>query len=91
MPILMLVPVWFILALVIPTLWTVARHYRKLSGHRPVICPQTGLVTTIELNAGHAVAMGILGNPVQKVQSCLRWPAHQNCARQCVAQFEPVA
>ena len=91
MQVLMLIPVWFILALLIPTAWMVACQYRKLSGRRPVICPETGLGTTVELDASHAVAMRILGNPVRKVQFCARWPKRQSCARKCVAQFECAA
>jgi hypothetical protein len=91
MRILMLIPVWFVLALLIPTVWVIAGFYRKLRGRRPVLCPETGLGTTIELDAPHAVAMRVLGNPIRKVQFCSRWPERQTCARKCVAQFEPAA
>jgi hypothetical protein len=91
MRILLLIPVWFILALLIPTVWAVTAIYRGISGPRPVICPETGLGSTVELDTSHAVAMRILGNPAQRIQSCSRWPERQNCKRTCLRQFEPAA
>jgi hypothetical protein len=91
MRILLLVPIWFVLALLIPTAWAIAGAYRKVRGHRPVICPETGLGTTVELDPRHAVAMRVLGNPVQKIRYCSRWPKRQTCARRCVVQLEPAA
>ncbi len=91
MRILLLVPVWFVLALLIPTVWTIVRSYRAVRGSWPVICPETGLGTTVELNAGNAVGMRILGNPPGKIQSCSRWPERQGCGRECLRQFEPAA
>ena len=91
MRILLLIPVWFALALIVPTVWVIVSHYRRLRGPHPVICPETGLGATIELDAVHSTGMRILGNPVRKVQSCSRWPKRQTCVRKCVVQFERVA
>ena len=91
MRILLLIPIWFTLALLVPAVWAIARIYRAISGPRTVICPETGLDSTIELDATHAVAMRILGNPVQKIQFCSRWPERQACDRSCLSHFEPIA
>ena len=91
MRILLLIPVWFVLALLIPTAWAITRIYKTIHGFRPVICPGTGVVATVELDPAHAVAMRILGNPVQRIHACSRWPERQTCHRRCVSQFEPMA
>jgi hypothetical protein len=81
-----LIPMWFVLALVIPTGWSVGRAYRRSRGSRTVICPETGQPAGIELDARDAVAMHVIGNPVRKIQSCSRWPERQDCTQDCVAQ-----
>jgi hypothetical protein len=91
MSVLFLVPVWFILALLIPTAWSVSRVYSRSRGRRIVICPETNRAANIELDARHAVAMHVVGNPFQKVQECSRWPEHQSCSRECLAQVPRAA
>lgn len=85
---LLLVPIWFVLALLIPTVWSIAHIYRRACGVHPVICPETGLISTIGLDTTHAVTMRMLGNPVQRIQQCSRWPERQTCDRRCLRQFE---
>ncbi len=91
MSVLLLVPVWFILALLIPTAWSVAKVYSRSKGRRIVICPETNRVANIELDARHAVAMHVVGNLGQKVQECSRWPEHQSCGRGCLTQVAHAA
>jgi hypothetical protein len=87
MQILLLVPVWFLLALLVPTVWKITCAYRKVRGPQPVVCPETGAGATVQLDAGHAVAMRLIGDPIQKIRSCSGWPERQGCARSCVMQF----
>jgi hypothetical protein len=91
MSVLLLVPIWFILALFIPTAWSVGKVYSRSRGRRIVICPETRRAVNIELDARHAVAMHVVGNPVQKVQECSRWPERQGCSRECLAQVPRAA
>ena len=91
MRILLLVPVWFVLALLIPTVLSIAGAYRRVRGPRPLICPGTGLGATVQLDTRHAVDMRVLGNPVRRIQSCSNWPERQTCERRCLVQFEPAA
>jgi hypothetical protein len=91
MSVLLLVPVWFILALLIPTAWSVAKVYSRSKGRRIVICPETNRAANIELDARHAVAMHVVGNLGQKVQECSRWPEHQSCGRGCLTQVAHAA
>lgn len=86
MTVLSLVPVWFVLALLIPTAWVIGGAYRKWSGSRTVTCPETSQPATIALDARHAAAMHVLGNPVRKIQTCSRWLDRQTCDGGCLAQ-----
>jgi hypothetical protein len=91
MSVLFLVPVWFILALVIPTAWSIGKVYSRSRGRRIVICPETNRAANIELDARYAVAMHLVGNPVCKIQYCSRWPEHQSCSRECLGQVPRLA
>jgi hypothetical protein len=91
MSVLCLIPVWFILALGIPLAWAVGKVHSRSRGRRIVICPQTSRPANIELDARYAVAMLVAGNPALKIQACSRWPEHQNCGRQCLAQVPRAA
>jgi hypothetical protein len=91
MSVLYLIPVWFILGLLIPTAWAVSRVYSRSRGRRIVICPETNRSANVELDARHAVKMLVVGNPVQKIQACSRWPERQSCGRECLAQVQSAA
>jgi hypothetical protein len=84
MSILLLVPVFFILALIIPTAWSLGGAYRRSGGVRQVHCPETGRLVEIALDQKHAVKMHALGYPVKKVRSCERWPERRDCSQGCV-------
>ena len=86
MSVVYLIPVWFILALLIPTIWSVSKVYSRTQGRRIVICPDNHRAANIELDARHAVAMHMVGNQGRKIQDCSRWPARENCGRECLAQ-----
>jgi len=90
MSVLFLVPVWFVLALLIPLTWSVTKVYSRSRGRRIVICPENGRAANIELDARHAVAMHLVGNPTGKIQICSRWPEWQHCGRKCLSQVQPV-
>ncbi len=91
MSVLYLIPVWFVLALLIPLTWSVSKVYSRSRGRRVVICPDNHRAANIELDARHAVAMHVLGNPGVKIQDCSRWPNRQNCGRECLTQVPRVA
>jgi len=91
MSVLYLIPVWFVLALLIPLTWSVTKVYSQSRGRRVVICPDNQRAANIELDARHAVTMHIVGNPGRKIQDCSRWPGRQNCGRECLAQVPRVA
>ena len=84
MSVLNLIPVWFVLALLIPTVWAVTGAYRRARGGRAVICPATGESAMVSLDARDAALMHVLGNPVRKVELCTCWPERRNCGRECL-------
>jgi hypothetical protein len=86
MPVLYLIPVWFVLALLIPIVWSVSNVRSWAAGRRVVICPETERATNIELNCRHAIAMHAFGNPGLRIQYCSRWPEHETCGRECLKQ-----
>jgi len=86
MSVLFLIPAWFILALLIPIAWSVSKVYSRSRGRRIVICPDNHRAANIELDARHAIAMHMVGNPIRKIQACSRWPEQQGCGRECLAQ-----
>lgn len=91
MSVLYLIPVWFILVMLIPITWSLSKIYSRSRGRRVVICPDNHRAANIELDARHAVAMHIIGNPVRKIQDCSRWPDRQDCGRECLAQVPRLA
>jgi len=91
MAVLYWIPVWFILVMLIPVTWSVSKVYSRSRGKRVVVCPETNRVANIELDARHAVAMHVVGNPMRKIQDCSRWPDRQKCGRECLAQVPRVA
>lgn len=51
MSILYLIPIWFFLALLIPTIWSMSKAYKRTWGRRIVICPETNHWANIQLDA----------------------------------------
>jgi hypothetical protein len=91
MSILYLIPVWFVLGLLIPAAWSIGKVYRRSRNRRAVVCPEIKAFALIQVDARHAAAMHILGNPVRQVQSCSRWPGRRSCDRACLLGLAPAA
>ncbi len=87
MSILMLVPVWFLLALIVPTFVVIRGHYQKVRGRRPTTCPETGMGAMVELDVPYAVRMRILGDGRRKIRACSRWPERATCGQGCGSRF----
>ena len=84
MSILHLVPVWFLLALLIPVAIAISSSYRAAKGRRTVLCPESSGSALIALDARDAALMHILGDRPRRIQSCSRWPERQACDRGCL-------
>jgi hypothetical protein len=84
MSVLSLIPVFFVLALIVPAAWGLGNAWRRSRGERRINCPEAGQLATIATDARHAVAMHALGETNRRVQSCSLWPARRGCGQACL-------
>jgi hypothetical protein len=84
MSVLHLVPVWFVLALLIPIAVALGAAYRAARRRQTVICPETSESALIVLDARHAALMHAIGERPLRIQACSRWPERQACGRNCL-------
>jgi hypothetical protein len=56
----------------------------QFHGWREVLCPETGGVAIIRIDALHAAISGALTDPELHVSDCSRWPQRQGCGQKCV-------
>jgi hypothetical protein len=61
--------------------------YRRFRGRRTIICPETGQIVEVELKAGRAGLMSIVGTQLARVKRCSLWPRKKGCAEECVQQY----
>lgn len=86
MSVLSLIPVFFVVGLAAPAAWALGKVYRRARGARGITCPEINQFATIELDAGHAVAMHALGETDRRVKCCSLWPDRQGCGQACLKQ-----
>ena len=73
----------------IPALVSFLRARRRFSGDRTVTCPETHCAATIRLDAVHAAATSLTGDPDLRVESCNRWGGPvSHCQEGCVGENE---
>ncbi len=73
----------------LPALGSYLRRRRSFSGAMIVTCPETHQAAVIRLDAGHAAATSLHGDPDLKVRSCSRWSgAVGRCGEKCLAGEE---
>jgi hypothetical protein len=71
----------------LPVLVNFLRARRRFSGAMNVVCPETHRAATIRLNAAHAAATSLTGEPDLKVKSCNRWGGKVgHCQEQCLGE-----
>jgi hypothetical protein len=80
---------WIMLAtLVAAVSYPLVRTWLRYRGTRIVRCPQSGSAASIELDAMYAAAsQASSGYPMLRVTRCSRWPRHQDCDQECLAQI----
>ena len=86
MSVLHLIPVWFVLALLIPSALALGGVYRRSKTPRTVTCPETSQLAQISLDRKHEVLMHAIGDSRPSIRFCSRWPENQDCARSCLAR-----
>ena len=87
MSVLHLIPVWFVLALLIPIVLGVGGAYRRSKRPRTVTCPETSQSALVALDARHAALMYAVGDRAHRIGLCSRWPERQGCDRACLTQI----
>ena len=66
----------------------VAHTYRRFRGPRTVTCPENHESVEIQIDAGEAAASAAFGKPELRVKRCARWPEHQHCGQECLAEVK---
>ena len=56
----------------------------QFRGGRQVLCPETGGVAIIKVDAVHAALSSAVADPELKVRNCSRWPERQGCGQECL-------
>jgi hypothetical protein len=89
MELLLILGVAFVLSCV-PVLVMFLRAKRRFSGNRQVRCPETKRPAVVSLDAAHAAATNLTGDPQLKIASCNRWDGPVgHCEEGCVGEAEP--
>jgi hypothetical protein len=71
----------------IPPLVLFLRARRRFSGARLLRCPETKHVAVVRLDAVHAAATSLTGDPELRVSSCNRWDGPVgHCEEGCLSE-----
>jgi hypothetical protein len=62
--------------------------YVQFRGKRQVLCPETGGVATIRIDALHAALSSAVDDSELHVTHCSRWPERQDCGQECVLRTQ---
>jgi hypothetical protein len=75
---------YFLLALLIPVVWSLRNTWRYSHIPRQLTCPETGCPVDIVLDPWFAVRQRVIGTDELRVLECSRWPEHRECALECL-------
>ncbi len=71
-----------LVTVVLPVVLTTLADHRE---PRSLVCPETGLATLVQLDAGRAARGAIFGHVRLAVQNCARWPERRACNQACLS------
>jgi hypothetical protein len=71
-----------LVTVVLPVVLTTLADHRE---PKSLVCPETGLATTVRVDAGRAARGAIVGRVRLAVQSCARWPERRACGQGCLS------
>jgi len=63
-------------------------EFIQVRGRRYILCPETGSVALIRIDAIHAAISSVVDDPELQVDDCSRWPEHKDCAQRCLLRIE---
>ena len=73
-----------ILAIVTFFMARICAIFVQFRGAREVICPETGNLAVVLIDALHAAVSSAVADPELRVKGCSRWPERQGCRQECV-------
>jgi hypothetical protein len=77
---------YFLLAILIPFFWAMAKTWRFARVPRRVTCPATDAPVDIALDHWFAMRKHAQGAYELRVLGCSRWPGSRDCAQGCLDQ-----
>ena len=78
---------YFLLALIIPVVWSAGRVYLRVRGSRNVTCPASQDSALISADIPFAVESHLLSDSQLRVARCSRWPDARACDQGCLTQI----
>jgi hypothetical protein len=66
----------------------IVKAYLEFRGTRVVICPEITAPAAVDVDARHATATAIFGEPCLRLSACSRWPEREDCGQECLKQIE---
>jgi hypothetical protein len=61
--------------------------YGRYKDRRALRCPETGKLTSVQIEAGRAAGTSLFGKTKLRIQDCARWPERRDCGQECL--FKP--
>jgi hypothetical protein len=68
--------------------WRMGRAWLKFRGKLAITCPENYAAAGVNLDARHAAATALRGDPELRLSQCSRWPEKADCGRDCLFQIE---
>ncbi len=66
------------------TLPIVIDYFRRYRHKRVLKCPETGELAEVDIRAGQAAFLSLLGEPHLRVKNCTLWPKKKGCGEGCL-------
>ena len=66
----------------------VAHTYSRFRAPRTVTCPENQEPAEIQIDAGEAAATAAFGHAELRIKHCSRWPEHEQCGQECLADVK---
>jgi hypothetical protein len=71
-----------LVTVVLPAVLTTLADHRE---PKSLVCPETGMATAVQLDAGRAARGAVIGRVRLAVQNCARWPERAGCGQGCLS------
>jgi len=70
------------------TTWRVVYAWLKYRGRMVITCPENQRPAGVSVDARHAAATSLAGQPEFHLTNCSRWPEHAGCGQECLLEIE---